>query len=118
VREADLAACRATPLAADIADEQAAEAGQSLRVGASGSILFDREGDKQCGSSSDGARDFDCPSECVDAVGEAYESGTACRIGPSAAIVADRERKDTVTRFDRDVRRGSVRVLRDIRERF
>jgi hypothetical protein len=37
---------------------------------------------------------------------------------PSGAILADRELEDAVARFEHDVQRGSVRVLRGIRQRF
>src|ERR1700733_3470690 len=80
------------------------------------SALFDRKRDQQRRSLTAGACHFDRPPERVNAVGEAYEPGTTAGIGPSAAIVADREPEDSVARFDQDLYRRSVRMLRGIRK--
>ena len=95
-----------------------ATAGSDALAGRARLALFDGQRDKQRRSLPDGARYFDRPAERVDTVSEADESGTARRIGPSGAIIADRELENTVTRLHGDVDRGSMRMLRGIRERF
>jgi hypothetical protein len=50
--------------------------------------------------------------------GKADEPRAESRVGTSAAVVADRELEQAVTCFDSYLRRGSVGVLRDVRERF